>query len=588
MRTTLLLLILVATTAAHADPIVLAIDGKDIYVQLGARDGVGAGSELELEHEVIVKDPRTKATLRDHFALGTLTVEKSGDGISVAHADPELAKRVLPGDLVRLLSPKRTFDDPWAAKVAASKASAPLPPPPAGTAPIDHVELVRHAWQDTLGQPPYERIARWNALVVADPQSPYRRAIETEIASLRTQIAQHDAALEKARSTSIDDRSPRIARLVAALDRSAAPPRDASRPPRGALEAATDPLLIASVPRAMPGQPIELAFLARQPAQIGHAWLYARARGEPGYRRIELRRDGDAYFRGTIEAAAVRAGTVEWYAEISGTGADAATGPVIGSATAPQEIAVESAVTEAPIAAGRSHVDMHVDYVDFDGGFNKGFDQYYQAEVDFGYRFLDPIYAVRLGFGTLSGTGGPKEVIDAAPDTCLDPSGNYRCKRVTFSYVYTELEYRVRPNVALMLRPQAGLLTTDTMSGSGATRCQGRSIDGCDFLTGFGARGRIRLGEEAGTNLVLGVAFTRGVGALFEAAYHWLPTPLVPVQFSVQVTDQPVVEDFGVRLIGDVGLRRFSWFYPSLRVSYQARDINHSGLSGGMALNFDW
>ena len=50
----------------------------------------------------------------------------------------------------------------------------------------------------------------------------------------------------------------------------------------------------------------------------------------------------------------------------------------------------------------------------------------------------------------------------------------------------------------------------------------------------------------------------------------------------------PVVEDFGVRLIGDVGLKKIGWFYPSLRVSYQARDINHSGLSGGAALNFDW
>ena len=259
-----------------------------------------------------------------------------------------------------------------------------------------------------------------------------------------------------------------------------------------------------------------------------------------------------------------------------------------GSAQLPRLIDVERVVVEDPIASGRSHVDMHVDYVDFDGGLGKGFDQYYQAEVDFGYRFLDPLYAVRLGFGTLSGTGGPKAVIDAAPTTCIDPVNGYQCKRVTFSYVYTELEYRVRPNVALMLRPQAGLLTTDTMSGSAATRCQGREIDGCDFLTGFGARGRIRLGEEAGTNLVLGVAFTRGVGALFEAAYHWLPAPLVPVQFSVQVTDQPVLQDFGVRLIGDVGYRKLSWFYPSLRVSYQARDINHSGLSGGAALNFDW
>ena len=58
--------------AAHAEPVVLAVDGKDIYVDLGAKDGVGAGSELELLHEIVAKDPRTGATLRDHFALGTI------------------------------------------------------------------------------------------------------------------------------------------------------------------------------------------------------------------------------------------------------------------------------------------------------------------------------------------------------------------------------------------------------------------------------------------------------------------------------------------------------------------------------------
>ena len=50
----------------------------------------------------------------------------------------------------------------------------------------------------------------------------------------------------------------------------------------------------------------------------------------------------------------------------------------------------------------------------------------------------------------------------------------------------------------------------------------------------------------------------------------------------------PVPEDFGVRLLADVGWRGMSWVYPSLRVSYQARDIDHVGVSGGFGLNFDW
>src|SRR5262249_51990545 len=151
--------------------------------------------------------------------------------------------------------------------------------------------------------------------------------------------------------------------------------------------------------------------------------------------------------------------------------------------------------------------DGHVEYVDFDGKLGKGYDQYTQAELDFTYRFMKPVYAVRLGFGTLTGTGGPKDVIDLG-NSCMDESGTYRCQKVTFSYVYTELEFRVRPNIALMIRPQAGLLTNDTMETGSGDRCTGSDTSGCEFFTGFGARGRIRLGDELGTNLVLGASFT--------------------------------------------------------------------------------
>ena len=34
----------------------LAIDGKDIYVDLGAKDGVGAGAKFELLHEIVATE----------------------------------------------------------------------------------------------------------------------------------------------------------------------------------------------------------------------------------------------------------------------------------------------------------------------------------------------------------------------------------------------------------------------------------------------------------------------------------------------------------------------------------------------------
>jgi hypothetical protein len=583
------LIVALATAAAHADPagaadpngsVVLAIDGKDIYVGLGGRDGVGAGSRLELLHEVVAKDPSTGATLHDHFALGVLAVAKSGDGVSVAHADDELAKRVLAGDQVRLVSPKQTFADPWAEQVAASKQ------PPAETgAPVDHAALVRDAWHDTLGKSPEQRIARWTALEQADPSTPYRKAIDGEIASQHAQAQLRDAAIAHARSGAAVDRNPRIARLVAMIDRAAPPIGGADGRARvPAVDASQAPLLVAPIERAVPGKPLELALVERQPTL--HAWLFVRASGEAGFHRIEMVRDGDAYLRATIDGAAVHGQTLEWYAEIATVEGESR--PALGSHDAPLSIAVDPDVREAPIYAGRSQASIHADYVDFQGKRGQGFDEYYQIDADFMYRFVEPVYAMRLGFGTLSGIGGPKAVINSAPTTCEDSSGAYQCKRVDFRYVYSELEFRLRPSVALMVRPQIGQLTTDAMEGSSAGRCRGADTAGCTLEIGAGLRGRLRFGEEKGTNLALAAGFSRGVGTLLEAAFQWLPAPVVPVQISVQVTDQPVIDDFGVRLIGDIGLRRLSWVYPSLRVSYQARDITHSGVSGGLGLNFDW
>ena len=455
MKSLLVIACLLVAKVAAAEPVVVAVDNADIYVDLGAKDGVGAGAELELLHEVVVRDPKTGATLRDFFSLGSLTVVKSGDKISVARADESLKKRVLAGDRVKLVSATKKFVDPWQERVAATKGVAPTPavaPMPAapGAPPVDHGELVKKAFAETLGKPLEARVQRWLDYLRDDPRSPYTAAVQKEIATLRSQIATREAALAKARSDNTVDRAERIERLAMMLPASYA---DA-------------PLAMSAIAKAEPGKPLAITFLVRDPNRIGKAWLYVKPPGAPGFKRIDLASDGDAYLRATLEGDMVRAPRVQWYVEASGSGEEEA-GPVLGSQAAPNEIAIERAVAEAPIEANRSHIDAHIDYVDFDGGFGKGFDQYYQAELDFTYRFLTPVYAVRLGFGTLGGKGGPKDVIDEdMTDRCLDANGDYRCKAVTFSYVYSEVELRIRPNVALMIRPQAGLLTTDVMQSS--------------------------------------------------------------------------------------------------------------------------
>jgi hypothetical protein len=569
----------VPARAAAADPIVLAVDGERIYVELGARQGVGAGATLELQREVVARDPVNGATLRDRFAFGELTVVRAGDGVCEARAGEAVRGRVHPGDFVELLSAPARYVDPWLEQVEASRRPLPATTTAGGARPRDRAgaeravaaaEQVRAVWRDTLGRSPAARVERWQEFVAAHPDSPYVPAIRKEIASLGEQAAALErAATAATASEPVRDRRLALAASLAALRRELGP----------------QGLLWASVPaRVRPGEPIAFAFALPAALPAGAAWLYVRGAGEAGFTRVPLTADGDAYLRATVPGERVRAGALAWFVEIG----DQPVGQ--GSRDAPATIDVDVSVAEPPPARDRTSIETSLDYVDFDGGLAEGFDQYVQAELAFTYRFLTPVHAVRLGFGTLSGKGGPKDVIDAdVMGTCKDAGGVYRCRQVDFSYVYTEVELHPRRNLAVMVRPQAGLLTTDTSEHGGRNRCRdATSLDDCEFFTGLGLRARVRFGEERGTNLELGVAFTSRVGTLLEAAYHWSPVRAVPIKLTAQFTDMPVPEDYGVRLVADVGWRGKRWVYPSLRLSYQARDIDHSGLSGGLGLNFDW
>ncbi len=565
------------TSTAAAEAVVLSIDKGLVYIDLGSRGGVGAGSELELVREVVATDPVTKVVLRDKFALGSLVVVKAGEQVCQAQPSAELAGRVKVGDEIRLASEQRRFVDPWAMRVAESKQRRPAPLPIiagpgadrlAAARAVEEAVAARGVWERTLGKPPGERAAAWRTFVMARAASPYAAAIRTEIASLEAQAETLARAAEAAATPEpVHDRRRALAEALAELRR----------------DGSGGPLWVGAPSHVVHGQPIVMTFAVRE-SLPGAMWLYVR--GDSGaFRRVALTADGDAYLRATIPGELVGGERVEWFVEI-GEGAGG-----LGSREAPRVITVDRNIVEPPPAANRTTIATSVDYVDFDGGLSKGFDQYYQAEIDFTYRFLTPVHAMRIGFGTLSGKGGPKDVIDEdQSNQCRDQSGSYRCRAVDFNYVYTEVELQPKKQIAIMLRPQIGLLTTnrDAVAGSPGRCRDATDLAECEFLTRVGFRGRVRFGDERATNLEIGLGITSEVGTLFEAAYNWAPKPELPVHLAVQVSDLPVIEDFGVRLVTDVGWRGMSWVYPSLRLSYQARDIDHAGFSGGLGLNFDW
>ncbi|MBK7072804.1 MAG: hypothetical protein IPH44_10920 [Myxococcales bacterium] len=245
-------------------------------------------------------------------------------------------------------------------------------------------EAAREVWLATLGKPPRDRATAWRTFLAANPGSPYAAAIRTEIASLEGQAAELDAAVAAANAP--DQGAPQRPALADAL-------AELAGRPIGSLYAAVPA-------RVSPGRPIGVVFTKTQPL-ADPVWLYVQAPGTRSFARVALAGDGDAYLRATIPAELVRPGTLAWYV----TAADRA---LIGDEDAPQTITVERDLAETAPERGRTQIHTSLDYVDFDGGLEDGFDQYAQAELDFAYQFRAQVHTARVGFGTMSGTGGPR------------------------------------------------------------------------------------------------------------------------------------------------------------------------------------
>lgn len=566
-------LMTVLCASAHAGHI-LQIEDDIAYVGMGASDGVGPGSDLTLLHTVVADNPKGGKSLEGTFPIGTLKVLRVGEHLCAATIDGSLRHRLRVGAVVRLDATPRVFHDPW------SRNSTSDPTQPSSSsqdrvhkqaqaqAKLVAGETLSAAFTNSLGKSVEERLLVWQEFSRSHPTL-NRQLIDGEIAALQAALAKRDEVVQNAKDPLTVQRETRFARLesleAAALDS----PLTAQMPGKGYEQTA-----------------LEVAFWADPLLTFDKATLYYRGSSSDSYQWTSLSPDGDGYLRGTIPANVIAPPTVEYFVEL----ADSISPPraTLGTMDAPISVIIEpSVVAQQPERKGRSQIRLFTDYVDFDGGLRGGYDQYVHMEGDFMYRFYKPVYSVRVGFGSLSGSGGPKDVIDESPD-CLDSEGEFRCRRVNYNFVYTEFEFRLGKLLAFMIRPQFGTGSRDLLSDGSNQRCKGADTEGCDFFHSFGARGRIRFGDEMSSNLTLGFGVVGELGTVFEAAFTWDAIEKVPIVLSAQVADQPVPEDFGVRLIADVGWRELGWIYPSLRISYQARDVDHDGISGGAAVNFDW
>ena len=472
---------------AQAEPVVLAVDGKDIYVDLGANDGVGAGSELELLHEV-VGARSARAARRCAIASRSARSRSSRAATRSASRAPTPSSPSACSPAIACGSSRRSARSSIRGRSRSPRARARrrrrsrcAPPDAAAQPPIDHAALARDAWQDTLGKP-LERAHR--ALDASCSRTIRRRrtasAIEVEIASLRAQS--QGSATQRSRgrsSTATDDRNPRIAQLAAQL---------------AADRRATATLAIAGrrrSQRAVPGRPIA----ARVPRRAGRdrphrmalraprrcARLHAH-RARPRRRRVPARHDrrraGHAASASTgtsrsrradgrrREPGARLAGRCRASIEVDARrrrGADRAEAARTSTRTSTTSTSTASSTT-ASTSTTRPRSTSRT------GSSSR---------------------STRCGSASArcraTAARRTSSTTDHDGPACDDEPACTAASRSTFSYVYTEVEFRIRPNVALMLRPQAGLLTTDTMRRPAMpTAARGTTTStGCEFFTGL-------------------------------------------------------------------------------------------------------
>lgn len=407
------------------------------------------------------------------------------------------------------------------------------PPPPAAPPPDEDLpavdaetEQILALWRVMTGRPLDARIAAWERHLAATPRSRFAAALREDIAELR-----------------------RV--------------RDAIRGGDAAFESPAIGGLGHAAPRhAAPGEAAPLAFLVDDPDELSTAWLHYRKAGAISYKRALLQREGDLYLRGAIPADVVTAPGVEYFVEVART--DGQIGTAIGTPQQPLAIAVDrpSIATAFAGGDGRSRATLRSSFLDFATFDARGGDRtdfFTMVEADFAYRVTGWLSAVRSGFGAVHGRGGFADRV-YTEDTPAPIAG--------FNYGYAEVEVQ-HPSQRVGLAAR----------GIGGVGREG---------FGLGIEGRLRIGDPYTTNVTLGSSRIAEIGFLSELRLQVEALHRVPLGFTVAVTDQPNEGDLGMLFAADVGWRVLDWLAPTVRVSYQARTVVHSGAGAGLGLVFGW
>jgi len=511
------------------DATVVQIDGGDVYIDVG-RGAVSVGASFEVLRPIETRHPLTRAVLRDRFPIGRLVVVQVGETLSIARVEGTPHRAVSLADLVRMPRPDAPPSEPTpVAGGAASSAVAACPPAPA--APECVVQVGGATDVRAI-----EILRVWSATFGLLPESRVRVWTAFLATSASSPYARYASA-------EIGEAQRELARARA------------EGPTAGVLAA------LAPLGRAFEGEPVAFAGIVSRGVAMRDLSIYVRPRGgTDNFKRVPMVADATGHVRAAVPAELVVVAGFEWFGEI--TLGDGRTAFVAGGPSAPIAVAVWASPSSPPLEDGRSRVRFSSEYVDFNR--LRGNDYYVSFEGDFAYRLgLSFLPSVRVGYGHLQGESGNVDDLDVR---------GLASREVGFTYGYVEPELSFTELFAMAVRFTAGLGLPE------------RRTDG---LRG-GVQLRFRVGRANGTNLVLAGETIPELGLRGYIGLAFLPVPNWPMGAEVHVTDQPGNGQIAVRGVFEVGHRFGRAFALSTRLSYQGRNIDHSGFGVGLAATFDW
>jgi hypothetical protein len=337
------------------------------------------------------------------------------------------------------------------------------------------------------------------------------------------------------------------------------------RPPTPASEGASGRAWIAHQPLAsVPLGDLELRFDVRGGDLAGDIVVYYRPLVKPAatVHSVRAQRTASGFVARIAEASVPGDGIAYWVVERDRQGTERA---VFASSAAPQPLQVYPSSDAAReqrllrLAGGRrSRVTLRGERVDM-GAFRVSDprvpsdrrDSYYHLEGQYAYRFFRSVEELEVGIGYLDG-----ELLDTQ---------RLERERRQLGYGRTAITFAL--GNWLRLRP--GLVLGISQVGFEAGGDLGVSI-----------------GERDGTEFELYGGFVSRLGGQLGARLGWSTVPRVPMGARIEITNFPNNEDFGVRLLFDIGYRMSDALLVRFIGGYRGR----TSLAGGpsLALSVDY